>query len=82
MAVRKQAKRHAHKRISQKQVRKTARKAAVRIGVKTIEVKQAVSQRGRTHEMEAPLPGMPETCLLYTSPSPRDRQRSRMPSSA
>ena len=22
------------------------------------------------------------TCLLYTSPSPRDRQRSRMPSSA
>ena len=23
-----------------------------------------------------------ETCLLYTSPSPRDRQRSRMPSSA
>ena len=24
----------------------------------------------------------PETCLLYTSPSPRDRTRSRMPSSA
>ena len=23
-----------------------------------------------------------ETCLLYTSPSPRDRTRSRMPSSA
>ena len=23
-----------------------------------------------------------EVCLLYTSPSPRDRQRSRMPSSA
>ena len=23
-----------------------------------------------------------EACLLYTSPSPRDRQRSRMPSSA
>ena len=22
------------------------------------------------------------TCLLYTSPSPRDRQKSRMPSSA
>ena len=31
------------------------------------------------------LPGCaprPETCLLYTSPSPRDRQKSRMPSSA
>ena len=26
-----------------------------------------------------PLPG---ACLLYTSPSPRDRQKSRMPSSA
>ena len=24
----------------------------------------------------------PNTCLLYTSPSPRDRTRSRMPSSA
>ena len=25
---------------------------------------------------------MPNTCLLYTSPSPRDRLKSRMPSSA
>ena len=25
---------------------------------------------------------VPKTCLLYTSPSPRDRTRSRMPSSA
>ena len=24
----------------------------------------------------------PHDCLLYTSPSPRDRQKSRMPSSA
>ena len=44
------------------------------------------------HEALAMLPGeefdvaFPEagdyTCLLYTSPSPRDRQKSRMPSSA
>ena len=27
-------------------------------------------------------PSLPQTCLLYTSPSPRDRQKSRMPSSA
>ena len=27
-------------------------------------------------------PQLPNTCLLYTSPSPRDRTRSRMPSSA
>ena len=26
--------------------------------------------------------GYPRTCLLYTSPSPRDRSSSRMPSSA
>ena len=26
--------------------------------------------------------GVVTTCLLYTSPSPRDRQKSRMPSSA
>ena len=26
--------------------------------------------------------GQGKTCLLYTSPSPRDRQKSRMPSSA
>ena len=26
--------------------------------------------------------GLSTTCLLYTSPSPRDRQKSRMPSSA
>ena len=26
--------------------------------------------------------GLPDPCLLYTSPSPRDRTRSRMPSSA
>ena len=26
--------------------------------------------------------GSSRTCLLYTSPSPRDRQKSRMPSSA
>ena len=29
-----------------------------------------------------PEPAYFETCLLYTSPSPRDRTRSRMPSSA
>ena len=30
----------------------------------------------------AKLPGYVRACLLYTSPSPRDRQKSRMPSSA
>ena len=30
----------------------------------------------------SPITLRPQTCLLYTSPSPRDRQKSRMPSSA
>src|SRR5665213_4024968 len=32
--------------------------------------------------IELPFPGLggPRFCLLYTSPSPRDRQKSRMPS--
>ena len=29
-----------------------------------------------------PTASLREGCLLYTSPSPRDRQKSRMPSSA
>ena len=32
--------------------------------------------------MSAPGPSSADSCLLYTSPSPRDRQKSRMPSSA
>ena len=36
-----------------------------------------------TYEVEELTPVLDlETCLLYTSPSPRDRQKSRMPSSA
>ena len=33
-------------------------------------------------EQEPPPPPAYKACLLYTSPSPRDRQKSRMPSSA
>ena len=32
--------------------------------------------------MMSPVTSIDEPCLLYTSPSPRDRTRSRMPSSA
>ena len=35
-----------------------------------------------TLEKEQGFLSMSEGCLLYTSPSPRDRTRSRMPSSA
>ena len=35
-----------------------------------------------THAVTLPHSARVESCLLYTSPSPRDRTRSRMPSSA
>ena len=38
--------------------------------------------QGETHEYTDMYPGMAKTCLLYTSPSPRDVEESRMPSSA
>ena len=38
-----------------------------------------LSKIGDEHKFNLPLP---KVCLLYTSPSPRDRTRSRMPSSA
>ena len=34
------------------------------------------------HKKEAEKSLIDDRCLLYTSPSPRDRQKSRMPSSA
>ena len=37
---------------------------------------------GKVTELLEPSPERREPCLLYTSPSPRDRQKSRMPSSA
>ena len=40
---------------------------------------QLVSNKGRVIWADEPFAF---TCLLYTSPSPRDRTRSRMPSSA
>ena len=40
------------------------------------EFQQGQASLGRLREIER------EPCLLYTSPSPRDRTRSRMPSSA
>ena len=39
------------------------------------------TNRGIRHRRKLPTRGQ-RTCLLYTSPSPRDRQKSRMPSSA
>ena len=40
------------------------------------ELKSSIRERGQREPVEV------YVCLLYTSPSPRDRQKSRMPSSA
>ena len=49
-------------------------------------VTQWLKQVGDKVEVDEPLLEVStdkvDTCLLYTSPSPRDRTRSRMPSSA
>ena len=50
-------------------------RAAVPSGASTGE-HEAVELRDNTKDF------MGKSCLLYTSPSPRDRQKSRMPSSA
>ena len=43
----------------------------------------AVGDGKKTAETETPKPhARPSDCLLYTSPSPRDVEESRMPSSA
>ena len=44
-------------------------------------LKKAVLLSFRLNDMRV-IAGGPAGCLLYTSPSPRDRQKSRMPSSA
>ena len=41
-----------------------------------------VSVKGQHKALDEVAKKSKHTCLLYTSPSPRDRQKSRMPSSA
>ena len=45
--------------------------------------KEVLNMKLHSKNQRFPLLAIPyKTCLLYTSPSPRDRQKSRMPSSA
>ena len=48
----------------------------------TIFVQDSVTKEINYNEVIVDFDGVDTTCLLYTSPSPRDRTRSRMPSSA
>ena len=54
-------------------------------GFLTNAIQNALSGSGRTVSIDGfrgALSSQASFCLLYTSPSPRDRQKSRMPSSA
>ena len=50
--------------------------------VATVSEKFAEAARTNPGNVRLSVTAKDETCLLYTSPSPRDRQKSRMPSSA
>jgi hypothetical protein len=58
-----------------------ANSAASLAGVDPKTVRRYVAKRDAGKPVDEPV-ARPKLCLLYTSPSPRDRTRSRMPSSA
>ena len=57
-------------------------KGTARVDGKSIPYTQTAGTLTIRDEKGKPVASMFYTCLLYTSPSPRDRQKSRMPSSA
>ena len=56
--------------------------AALRADVARLTAERDQSRADTTNAVRAREVAERERCLLYTSPSPRDRTRSRMPSSA
>ena len=55
---------------------------AIDPGLKAIHAEPIALQQARKRSLQVFNTHPYWTCLLYTSPSPRDRTRSRMPSSA
>ena len=56
--------------------------ANIRIEAETEEEALSLYNRGQYLDSEYDMDDMFYDCLLYTSPSPRDKRQSRMPSSA
>ena len=52
------------------------------VGIEALGLHEAASDDEDLEAVAASLSSSVDACLLYTSPSPRDRTRSRMPSSA
>ena len=68
--ARKSSKQRREMRVSARQVRRTTRRAQLRVGLKKLEAKAVVSARGRTSVMEAAAPGQPvtpQTTLLLST---------------
>ena len=51
-------------------------------GTRVLHARHAVAISTGSDAVIPPIEGLQESCLLYTSPSPRDQRGSRMPSSA
>ena len=73
--------------IKEEVVTQTEKEAPVIEKPEEVEVKKVEKKEKPKKEKPKPKPKKPskntlQACLLYTSPSPRDRQKSRMPSSA
>ena len=54
---------------------------APKLYLENINISKNMFSRNMEHKIEISL-GLYNDCLLYTSPSPRDKRQSRMPSSA
>ena len=52
------------------------------VGQQEVIEQVLISMFSQSHCLLEGVPGLAKTCLLYTSPSPRDGLLSRMPSSA
>ena len=63
-------------------IRTDSLEQAVHFKEQYIEGIKKVLSEGNPQQLDTIPLTLPESCLLYTSPSPRDRTRSRMPSSA
>ena len=69
-----------NKKVQQKENRRVIGRRTMVLATGMVLVTSFLS--GRLYQLQVAQGNRYKRCLLYTSPSPRDRQKSRMPSSA
>src|SRR5665647_3407911 len=72
----------AHDRVEAGDIHKAHKGVLFIDEINTLRLESQQSLLTALQEKEYPITGQSESCLLYTSPSPRDGLLSRMPSSA